>query len=60
MTDRPPTDRPTRLEDPLIDLVIVVTEGNLARLDAHMAPDVREAGKRFQASHRTVANEWSL
>ena len=28
-------DRLTRLENALIDLVIVVTEGNLARLGAH-------------------------
>ena len=52
-------DRLTRLEDALIDLVIVVTEGNLARLDAHMAPEVREAGERLQGFHRAVINERS-
>jgi hypothetical protein len=29
-------DRLTRLEDALIDLTIIVTEGNVARLGAHM------------------------
>ncbi|MGD0256248.1 MAG: hypothetical protein ABSB99_12040 [Acidimicrobiales bacterium] len=50
-------DRLTRLEDALIDLVIVMTEGNLARLDAHMAPDVRDAGTRLQGFHLAVKNE---
>jgi len=31
-------DRLTRLEDALIDLALVVTEGHLGRLDAHIAP----------------------
>jgi len=53
-------DRLTRLENALIDLVIVVTEGNLARLGAHMAPDVVAAGTRLQAFHRAVINERSL
>ncbi|MGA2036507.1 MAG: hypothetical protein ABSH04_02865 [Acidimicrobiales bacterium] len=52
-------DRLTRLENALIDFVIVVTEGNLARLDAHMAPEVREAGERLQGFHRAVINERS-
>ena len=44
-------DRLTRLEDALIDLIIVVTEGNLSRLGAHMATGVVEAGKQLQAFH---------
>jgi hypothetical protein len=50
-------DRLTRLEDALIDLAIVMTEGHLERLDTHIAPDVVEAGKRLQAFHKTVLNE---
>jgi len=50
-------DRLTRLEDALIDLAIIVTEGHLTRLDAHIAPDVVEAGKRLQAFHRAVMGE---
>ena len=50
-------DRLTRLEDALIDLALVVTEGHLGRLDAHIAPDVVEAGKRLQEFHRAVINE---
>ncbi len=53
-------DRLTRLENALIDLAIVVTEGNLARLGAHMAPDVVAAGTRLQAFHRAVINERSF
>jgi hypothetical protein len=53
-------DRLTRLEDALIDLVIVVTEGNLARLGAHMSPEVREAGERLQGFHQAVISERSL
>jgi hypothetical protein len=43
-------DRLTRLENALIDLAIVVTEGNLACLSAQMAPEVRDAGGRLQGS----------
>jgi len=50
-------DRLTRLEDAIIDLAIVLSEGHLSRLDAHMAPDVVEAGKRPQEFHKTVINE---
>ena len=50
-------DRLTRLEDALIDLAPVVTEGHLGRLDAHIAPDVVEAGKRLQSFHHEVINE---
>jgi hypothetical protein len=50
-------DRLTRLENALIDLVIVVTEGNLARLGAHMAPDVVAAGTRLQGFHQAMINE---
>jgi hypothetical protein len=53
-------DRLTRLEDALIDLAIVVSEGHLTRLETHIAPDVVEAGKRLQAFHRAVSNERSL
>ena len=50
-------DQLTRLEDALIDLSTVVTEGHLARLDPHVAPDVVEAGRRLQALHRAVIGE---
>jgi hypothetical protein len=50
-------DRLTWLEDALVDLAIVVTEGHLARLDAHIAPDVVDAGRRLQAFHREVISE---
>jgi len=50
-------DRLTRLEDALIDLAIVMTEGQLGRLDSHMSPDVIKAGKRLQAFHGAVINE---
>jgi hypothetical protein len=49
--------RLTRLEDALINLAIVVTEGHLARLDTHIAPDAVEAGKRLQAFHQAVISE---
>ena len=51
------SDRLTRLEDALTDLVVVVTEGNWDRLTAHMAPVVVEAGRRLQAFHTTVNTE---
>jgi hypothetical protein len=50
-------ERLTRLEDALINLTIVVTEGNLGRLGAHMAPEVVEAGRGLQAFHQAVTNE---
>ncbi len=50
-------ERLTRLEGALIDLAIIVTEGNLGRLGAHMAPEVREAGHRLQEFHRSVVEE---
>ncbi len=50
-------DRLTRLEDALIDLALIVTEGHLGRLDAHIAPDVVEAGRRLQAFHHAVVGE---
>jgi len=50
-------DRITRLEDALIDLAVVVAEGHLERLDAHIAPDVVEAGKRLQGFAEAVGNE---
>lgn len=53
-------DRLTRLEDALIDLAIVVTEGHLARPDAHMAPVVVEAGRRLRALHREAFGEREL
>ncbi len=49
--------RLTRLEDALIDLAIIVTEGHLGRLDSHIAPDVVKAGKRLQAFHSAVVGE---
>lgn len=54
------TDRLSRLEDAVIDLAIVMSEGHLSRLDAHMAPDVVEAGKRLQEFHKAVINEREL
>ena len=51
------SDRLTRLEDALTDLVIVVTEGNWDRLTAHMAPVVVEAGRRLQEFHRALTTE---
>lgn len=51
------TDRLTRLEDALTDLAIIVTEGNWRRLQAHMAPEVAEAGKRLQEFHGAVVGE---
>ncbi len=50
-------DRLTRLEDPLIDLAIVVTEGHLSRLEAHISPDVVVAGRRLQEFYKAVINE---
>ena len=50
-------DRLTRLEDAVIDLAIVVSEGHLERLDAHIARGVVEAGIRLQAFHRSVQSE---
>jgi len=50
-------DRLTRLEDALIDLAIVVSEGHFGRLDAHIAPDVVQAGKRLQRFHAAVTGE---
>jgi hypothetical protein len=50
-------DRLTRLEDAFIDLAVVVTEGHLERLDAHIAPDAVEAGKRLQGFHEAVVKE---
>jgi len=49
--------RLTRLEDALIDLAVVVTEGHLTRLESHIAPDVVKAGKRLQAFHQAVIGE---
>jgi hypothetical protein len=53
-------DRLTRLEDALIDLAMVVSQGHLANLDAaNMSSDVVEAGTRLQAFHSAVINERS-
>jgi hypothetical protein len=53
-------DRLTRLEDALIDLAIIVSQGHLASLDAaNMSLDVVEAGTRLQAFHLAVKNERS-
>lgn len=51
------SDRIARLEDALIDLAIVVTEGNIGRLGAHMAPEVHDAGVRLQEFHRAIVSE---
>jgi len=50
-------DRLTRLEDAVIDLATVLSEGHLDRLDAHIAQGVVEAGRRFQGFHQAVINE---
>ena len=50
-------DRLTRLEDALIDLAVVVSEGHLGRLDSHIAPDVVHAGQRLQRFHAEVTAE---
>jgi hypothetical protein len=49
--------RLTRLEDAVIDLAFVVSEGHIGRLDAHIAPEVVEAGRRLQEFHREVHSE---
>lgn len=46
------SDRPTRLEDALVDLAIIVKEGHLAPLDAHIAPGLVEGGKGSRRSSR--------
>ena len=52
------SDRLTRLEDALIDLtLVVVTEAHIGRLDAHIAPDAVEAGRRLQSFHHVVVNQ---
>ena len=54
-------DRLTRLEDALIDLAVVVSEGHLDHLaSANMSPVVREAGRQLQAFHRAVIDEREL
>ena len=53
----PDVDRLSRLEDAVIDLAILVSEGRWERLSVHMAPEVVEAGKRLQAFQKTVGNE---
>ena len=48
-------DRLTRLEDALIDLAVIVSEGHLDHLaSANMSPVVVEAGRQLQAFHRAV------
>jgi hypothetical protein len=52
------SERVARLEDALIDLAIVVSEGHLSHLvSANISPDVVKAGQRLQAFHQAVANE---
>jgi len=54
-------DRLIRLEDALIDLAVVVSEGHLDRLtSANMSPVVVEAGRQLQAFHRAVIDEREL
>jgi hypothetical protein len=51
-------DRLTRLEDALVDLAVVVSEGHLDHLAAaSLSPAVREAGRQLQAFHRAVIDE---
>jgi hypothetical protein len=50
-------ERLTRLEDALINLMVVVTEGNLGRLGAHMAQEVMDAGRGLQAFHQAITTE---
>ena len=51
-------ERLARLEDALIDLAIVVSEGHFAHLgSANMSPDVVESGKRLQAFHQAITDE---
>ncbi|HUY64196.1 MAG TPA: hypothetical protein VMV14_06725 [Acidimicrobiales bacterium] len=52
------TDRIARLEDALIDLAIVVSEGHLSHLvSANISSDVVEAGQRLQLFHQAVTSE---
>lgn len=52
------TERLDRLEDALIDLAIVVSQGHLDHLDsANMDPQVVEAGRRLQSFHQAVVQE---
>jgi hypothetical protein len=54
-------DRLTRLENALIDLAVVVSEGHLDHLaSANMSPVVVEAGRQLQAFHRAVIDEREL
>jgi hypothetical protein len=50
-------ERLIRLEDALVDLATVVTEGHMARLGTRMPLDVRYAGERFQAFHTAILIE---
>jgi hypothetical protein len=51
-------DRLNRLEDALIDLAIMVSQGHLDDLDsANMSSDIVRAGKRLQEFHRAVVSE---
>ena len=51
-------DRISRLEDALVDLAVVVSEGHLSHLSAaNISSDVVEAGRRLQIFHQAVANE---
>jgi len=50
-------DRLSRLEDAVVDLAIVISDGNLGHLGSHISPEVVEAGRRLQDFHRSVLNE---
>ena len=51
-------DRMARIEDAVIDLAIVVSEGHLSHLvSANISSDVVKAGQRLQAFHQEVASE---
>ena len=51
-------DRIARVEDAVIDLAIVVSEGHLSHLiSANISSDVVKAGHRLQSFHQEVAGE---
>lgn len=57
-TDMDLNDRMARIEDAVIDLAIVVSEGHLSHLvSANISLDVLNAGRRLQAFHQEVASE---
>jgi hypothetical protein len=55
MTEHP--DRISRLENAVVDLATVLSEGHPERLDAHIGAKVVEAGQRLQAFLEDVVSE---